>query len=421
MITFDTNTNNYSTDVNIKWYRNNELLVSKDYTPNTPKYFFHQDVVAYNKIVITFRKTNIPYRYLRIFFIEDGVVREFYKDELKNLKVIEEASSTTENLSINTLNIELISKTDVGVLFQRTLPMRLYRDNKLIGAFFIEEAEKKNDNIYKIDTVDYIGLIENEKYMGGMFTNISVANIVADILGSIPYQIDDSIATRTLTGFIDIQTKREALQKVIFSAGGIIDCSRNECIIIKKIGSNIKSYLGKEKIVSIDEKIESITTSIELVQHKYVPQTSEVEIFNDTIAGNTIITFGKPCHSLRISNGTLVTQGTNYAVISGNGQVVLFGKEYEDVKIITQKNNPLTVTTDISKVKSYDTTLICNEINLLENLHFIAKTLKIKFNMNNNETVGDMVNVLGQNARIISLEYDLNTPSIFAIAELEVL
>ena len=137
MITFDTNTNNYSTDVNIKWYRNNELLVSKDYTPNTPKYFFHQDVVAYNKIVITFRKTNIPYRYLRIFFIEDGVVREFYNDELKNLKVVEETSSTTENLSVNTLDIDLISKTDVGVLFQRTLPMRLYRDGKLVGAFFI--------------------------------------------------------------------------------------------------------------------------------------------------------------------------------------------------------------------------------------------------------------------------------------------
>lgn len=420
MITFDINTNNYATDVNIKWYRNDELLVSKDFNPNTPKYFFHQDVVAYNKIVITFRKTNIGYRYLKIFFIEDGVIREFYKDELKNLKIVETASSTTENLSINTLDIDLISKTDVGVLFQRTLPMRLYRDDKLVGAFFIEEAEKKNENVYKIDTVDYIGLIENEKYMGGMFTSTSVANIVSDILGTIPYQIENTIASRTLTGFIDIQSKREALQKVIFSAGGIIDCSRNECIIIKTLDSGIKSNLGKDKIVSIDEKIESITTSIELIQHKYIAQTSEVEIFNDTIVGDTIITFGKPCHSLRISNGTLITQGTNYAIISGSGQVVLYGKEYEDITLITQKNNPLTVTTDVSKIKSYDTTLICNEINLLDNLNFISKTLKIKFNMNNNEMVGDMVNILGQNARIISLEYDLNTPSIFAIAELEV-
>ena len=112
MITFDTNTNNYSTDVNIKWYRNDELLVSKDYSPNTPKYFFHQDVVAYNKIVITFRKTNIAHRYLRIFFIEDGVIREFYKDELKNLKIVETASSTTENLSINTINLQ--SKIAIG-------------------------------------------------------------------------------------------------------------------------------------------------------------------------------------------------------------------------------------------------------------------------------------------------------------------
>ena len=65
MISFDTNTDNYATDVNIKWYRDTELLVSKDFTPNASKYFFHQDVVAYNKIVITFRKTNIGFRYYK--------------------------------------------------------------------------------------------------------------------------------------------------------------------------------------------------------------------------------------------------------------------------------------------------------------------------------------------------------------------
>ena len=421
MITFDTNTNNYSTDVNIKWYRNDELLVSKDYKPNTPKYFFHQDVIAYNKIVITFRKTNIGYRYLRIFFIEDGIVREFYKDELKNLKIIEEVSSTTENLSMNTLDIELNSKSDVGVLFQKTLPMRLYRDNVLVGAFFIDRAEKENTASYKIEAVDYIGLIEKEKFLGGMYSNESVSNIVANILGTIPYQLDETIGARTLTGFIDIQSKREALQKVIFSAGGIVDCSRKDCIVIKPLNNTIKSVLGKDKIVSIKEEIESITTSIELVQHRYIAKSEESEIFNDAITGETLITLGAPYHSLRISGGTIVSAGTNYAVISGNGTVILYGKGYDDNTIVNSKNNPLTSSTDVSKIKSYDTTLICNEINLLDNLNFIAKTLKIKFKMSNNEMVGDMVKVLEENARILCLEYSINTPSIYASAELEVL
>ena len=421
MISFDTNTDNYATDVNIKWYRDTELLVSKDFTPNASKYFFHQDVVAYNKIVITFRKTNIGFRYLRIFFIEDGIVREFYKDELKNLKIIEEVSSNTENLSMNTLDIELNSKSDVGVLFQKTLPMKLYRDNALVGAFFIDRAEKENIATYKIEAVDYIGLIENEKFLGGMYTNELVSNIVANILGTIPYQLDNTIGKRTITGFIDIQSKREALQKVIFSAGGIVDCSRNECIAIKPLDNTIKSVLGKDKIVSIKEEIESITTSIELVQHRYTAQSEESEIFNDTITGETLITLGAPYHSLRISGGTLLTVGTNYAVISGSGTVILYGKGYEDNTVITSKNNPLTVSTDVRKVKTYDTTLICNEINLLDKLNFVAKILKIKFKMSNNEMVGDMINVLGENARILCLEYSINTPSIYALAELEVL
>ena len=108
-------------------------------------------------------------------------------------------------------------------------------------------------------------------------------------------------------------------------------------------------------------------------------------------------------------------------MISGSGTVILYGKGYEDNTVITSKNNPLTVSTDVRKVKTYDTTLICNEINLLDKLNFVAKILKIKFKMSNNEMVGDMINVLGENARILCLEYSINTPSIYALAELEVL
>ena len=75
---------------------------------------------------------------------------------------------------------------------------------------------------------------------------------------------------------------------------------------------------------------------------------------------------------------------------------------------------------DIDKVKSYNTTLICNEINLIDNLKFINKSLTVKLNLENQEKVGDKVNVLGQSARITNLDYELNTPSIYAIAEMEI-
>lgn len=420
LIVFDTNTNNYATDITLNWYRNNELIISRNYKPNSARYFCSQDVVAYNKIEIIFRKTNIGYRYLRIFYIEDGITRIFYNDEFKNLRLLEEISSTTENLSMNTLNIDIHSRNEVGVLFQKTLPLTLYRDEKLVGSFFVDTADKENETEYKISAVDYIGLIEKEKFMGGMYSSETVGNIVASILGDIPYSIDEEISSRTLTGYIEIISKREALQKVIFSAGGIIDCSRSDKIEIKAISDNITSILDKDRIVSIKENVESITTTIELVEHKYTPQEEKTIILEDTINGDTLVTFSSPYTTLAITGGSIVSSNANYAIITGNGSIKLTGYSYDDATIIKRKSNPLTVSTDVEKTKSYNTTLICNEINLIDYFKFISKTLTVKFNMNNNEKVGDKVIVLGKEARIISLDYTLNTPSIYASAKMEV-
>jgi hypothetical protein len=115
-----------------------------------------------------------------------------------------------------------------------------------------------------------------------------------------------------------------------------------------------------------------------------------------------------------------VESNANYAVISANGYTELMGRPYNDTTSTKSKVNPLVVGTDIAKIRSYDSTLVCNEINLLDYLKFVSKRLTVTFNMQNNEKIGDMVNVLGTNARIISLEYELNTPSIYATAEMEV-
>lgn len=290
----------------------------------------------------------------------------------------------------------------------------------MIGSFFIEEAEKECDSCYSINAFDYIGLMEHENYMGGLYNNETVGNIVADILSGISYSIDETLASRTVSGLLEIQSKREALQKVIFCAGGIINCSRTNMIELKTLSEDIKSTIDKDRIVSLTEIIESITTSIEITFHSYIKQTNENELFNASITGETLITFGAPYHSLRITNGTIITSNSNYAIISGTGNVVVYGKGYEDVTTIKSKRNPLISSTDTEKMKSYESTLVCNEIELLDYLKFINKYLKFKFNLNNDEQVGDKVNVIGKTARITSLSYNLNTISVFATAEAEI-
>ena len=218
IIEFDSNTNNYAKSMNVKWYRDETLLSEEDYIVDSANYFCNNEVVAFNKVVITITSTNNPYRFLKIFNISDGIIRRFYQDELENVDIIEEVSPKNESLSINNVSVSLINKNDIGILFQRTLPFKVYRDDTLYGCFFIDTSSSNtNKTFYTISANDYIGLLEYQTHLGGIYSNIAVSTLIADILGDIPYELDENIGSKTVTGYLPIQTKREALRQVIFA------------------------------------------------------------------------------------------------------------------------------------------------------------------------------------------------------------
>lgn len=65
-LTFDTYNNTFADRVNVKWYRDSTLLYDNDYEPNSSVYFCEQNVVAYNKIVITLTHMNKASRFLKL-------------------------------------------------------------------------------------------------------------------------------------------------------------------------------------------------------------------------------------------------------------------------------------------------------------------------------------------------------------------
>ena len=420
MIEFDSNTNTYAKNINVKWYRDDLILSSKDFVVDNSMYFCSNEVVAFNKVVITITTMNIPNSFLKIFNIIDGLIRTFYKDELENVDIIEEISIKNENLSINNMSITVINKNDIGVLFQRTLPFKIYRDDTLFGCFFIDNSSSNTKKtVYNISANDYIGLLEYQIHLGGMYSNITVSNLIAEILGNLPYELDPTIALKTVTGYLPIQTKREALRQIIFAVGGIIDTSRRDTIIIKPLSTEVTSTLGEDKILSIKTTELPITTLIELNTHKYKLNTETTELFNETLNGTRYLTFGSPIHNLTITGGIILDSGVNYATIEGNGTVVLTGQGYDDVVESISKTNSAVSTTDLEKIETHETTLNWNAPELLNSLSFTKSNMDVEFNMNS-EQVGDLVNVNGIKCRIKTLSYDVNQKNIYAVSKMEV-
>ena len=420
---FDTYTDDHPATMNVKWYRGTTLLKDEDYTVDSSHYFCDGQVQAYNKVVITIGNMSKPNRMLKIFNIADGLTRQFYNDELENVEIIEQITNNNQALNINESNLKILPKNTTGVLFQRTLPFSIWRNSQLYGKFYIDTSTSNtNKTLYNLKVSDEIKTLESQTYMGGIYTNVTMATLIADIMGDIPYTLDSTAGAYTISGYLPILNKREALRQVAFCTNTFVDTTRSDTIQIKPLPTTVSRNVQPSEIINIQTTQENITTKIELSTTTLVTKkrTETDDIYEGKINGKTTtILFDNPMFNLTITGGTIVESNCNYAKITGTATTTtLQGKEYQLAESTQAKTNEFAVSTDIEKVESYETTLTCNNIDIMEALQFVEFRIKSKFKMGTTQ-VGDLINLNGETCRVYCLDYNLKQSEIYAEAEME--
>ena len=420
MIEFDTWTNEYPLTMTVTWYRDTTQLEQQTYNVDSALYFCDAQVSAYNKIVIVINNMIRPNRYLKIFNIYDGVTRNFYNEEIENLSIIEEINSNNTTLAINQGTTTILPQSITGVQFQRTLPFMIYRNEVLYGKFFISTSTANSDkSLYKIKVNDWISILEGQTFLGGIYNGTAVSTVISSLMGDVPYTLDATLGAKTLTGYLPILNKREALRQIAFAINAMIDTSRSDKVEIKPLPSSASGSFGKADIVTIETTQQNITTKYVLNVKGLATKTQDAEeLFNGSISGATTILFDSPMYDLSITGGTIVSSNINYAIITGSGTVVLTGKQYDIIESQYEKNNNYAIITDIEKSQTFNTTLITDTTTMLNNLHFVEYKIKSRFKMGTAK-VGDIISLNGTTCRVIKLSYDLAQTEIYCQAELE--
>lgn len=397
--------NQYSGDycdlVNIKWYEDNTLLYDKDFEANSAYYFCQQNVTNFNKLVIEFKRTSKPYRYVWVGAIDYGITREFKSDEAKNIKTLNEISQISEELTINTMNFKLFSLSDVEFMFQKTQVMKLYADNELMGAYYIDTAKRTASNQYDIKTKDAIGIMAEINYMGGMYENVLASTIIADIFSrcNLEYGLDETLLSKTITGYIPIMTCRDTLAWICMAIGGVVNTAYSEKVVIKPLETEVKRNISThEQFIGASIETLSKVTGITVEGYKYTQSTESVELFNDTLKDTITVHFAEPIHSLSITNGTIIESNVNYAVISGTGATVLNGKRYNASIIVSSKVNPSLGALDLQNIVELKNVNIVNSENIVEvrdriyDYYLKNKQVNVKIAVGENK-LGDKVNI----------------------------
>ena len=361
-LTFDTYNGIFATRLSIKWLRITDdeiaILAEQEFTPDNASYFCRNKVENYNKIAITFYSLNMPKNRLKLRVIDYGYGTFFYGDELRNVKLIQEIDPISTQISINTADFTLDSKTDMEYSFQSKQPLSVYFNGELKATTFVKKSNRKAKSLWNIQSEDYIGFLDSIPYYGGIYTNANAVDILNDIftVAKVPYSIDKVFADATVTGYIPYTTCRDALTQVAFAIQAVVDTSNSEVVKIFALEEDAKQTIPLNRIMQGQNFADEETvTCVEVTVHTYKPITETLDVYDAAESGtgkNILIKFSEPLYNLDIKNGEVIASGDNYAIINASENCILTGKKYEHTTSICRKNNSVVLASEIEKIVS---------------------------------------------------------------------
>lgn len=321
-LAFDTATGDHCTSVNIKWYQQATLKADADFAPNAGTYFCQQRVLSYDKVVITLKATNLPYRYAKLNQIRFGVYRLFGMTDLRRVSIINEMDLIASKLPVSTMRWTLDSQNDVEYLFQLQQPVEAYNDDRLIGVYYIESSSRVSERLYEISCHDAFGILNESTFAGGVYSNKSAAALLGEIVGS-DFELEVLAADVKLNGAIQPCTRREAAQQVLFAWGACAATDGTAGIRVfsapsvpAEIGTD-RTFLG----VAVDTA--AITTEVRVTAHTYTESAAgAVEIggvkYTDTTTVYTVtnpdVTATDKQNVVEVTEATLVSPAIAQAV-----------------------------------------------------------------------------------------------------------
>ncbi len=343
-------------------------------------------------------------------------VYTFTGNDINKLRMHVETGLLTDKLALDTLTAEI--KSTVRPQITRYTPITIIRNGKVKGVFFNGQIEEIGLNLYSIYGESYLSLLDYDNHPGGIYTAKNVGELIAEIMGDLPYTIHPNVVALKVYGYLPYASKRENLRQLLIATGVAIKKNVDGTVNFSVLTSTKVNTITDDKVFLggfLKDDIQA--TAVQVTEHSYVPINDEVTLFTEAFTDIKKTIFQEPVHDLVCVNGTILESGANYAKIQGNGNVTLTGKKYRHTTKIATKGAVLG--TPVDKILTVtDGTLITaiNSSSVAQRLYNYASCNKsIKQDvLPSQEGTGDIVQVAHPyktdelNAAIQSLDFNFS-------------
>lgn len=277
----DFGVDNFLGDIEITYYRNDEILSVYNLKPKFSNESFNIGETDFNKIKFKFKTTKFPRMFSRLQYFSLGYVFNWGNDDIISCNIIENINPISKEVPINTCEISIYSAKDTFNMINPNGVFKYLRKNQQFkilatydgteyefGTFFLDTWDTTTPNISKFNLISRLGLLSNSKYYDGYFcgppygfveedTAYNVLNNVLNNYSAFEEFIDYDISSELnvpLFGYIPIGTYKDVIQIIAFVSNAIIDDTRDEVIKIKRILNNLSS-----KTITSNQMFDKVT------------------------------------------------------------------------------------------------------------------------------------------------------------------
>lgn len=319
-LVFDTDTGEYCSLVNVKWYQGDTLKADQDFAPNSAEYFCANRVESYDKIILSLKKTSLPLRRAKLNHIIFGVTRVFERGEIRDASMTQQMDESAIELPISTFQWTLNSRDDVDYLFQLKQPVEVQNDEHTLGVYYISDSSRKNSRLYKISCQDALGVLDGMPFTGGVYlSGVSAKTLLSQLAAPFEIEYAAGVEDTTLVGLIESGTVRSAIQQVLFAWGVCMATDGGESLRVFDLPDTATVIPQNRTYQGASTSTSAVVTRVDVAAHQYTEDD--------------------------------------------NGAIEINGARYKDTKKVYTVSNPNLIATDKENVKSIEqATLVSPEI-----------------------------------------------------------
>lgn len=339
---FSPSTQQWCSEIKGTWYNGQTLIIEKTYYPTGANWILQETVESFDKVVFELLATNNPSQFAKIQKIEIGRTVLFGADEIISARLVNEVDPSLCELTVDTMSFEMHDPQERSFLPQENQRVELLQDGKLRASHYITSSTRKAKSNYSISCQSSIGLL-NDDFMGGLYTEKPLKELVAEILNGWEFEIDEQFTGKTVTGYLPVCSQREALQQVSFAVGALISTQDSTKIRLLPISTTVNArFQNSDILLGGSVKTAPRYARVSVKSHTYT-KTDIVETLmeEEEIEGATeTITFTAPHYDYAITGGKILDSGINWVKISASGPVTLTAKTYLHTTRTHSKTNP---------------------------------------------------------------------------------